>query len=342
MAGAKQPTTQSLNGIRKAAIICMALGKEQGAKAIQMLSPQEIEAVGREIASLGSVPGDVVETVLSEFQSNIRAMQADTRGGVDYAREVLETALGADRGGATVARIKDKLAPTPIGKLNKTHADTVANVLKGEHPQAIALVLARLDPARAAGVLEKLDPALSADVIFRMARMEKVAPEMVAAIEAGLGSKADLTPTTDLVESGGPDVVAQMLNCISPEMEQSLLGVINEKDAELATQIRERMFVFEDLMLFDGKAMQRLLREVDTKELALALKVVSDQLKQHIFKNMSERAGAAVQEEIEIIGAVKVKDVEAAHQRIVATVRTLQEAGEMPVVRRGGSADDVV
>jgi flagellar motor switch protein FliG len=233
------------------------------------------------------------------------------------------------------------MTPTPIGRLNTTAPETVVGVLKDEHPQTIALVLARLDPTVAAGVLEKMDPTIAADVTFRIARMDKISPDMLAAIEAGLGSKADLTTTSDLLLSGGPSVVAQLLNCTSPSVEQSLLGGLTQRDAELAGAIRDLMFVFEDLILFDSRAMQRLLREVDTKELALSLKVASDALKKQIFKNMSERAGAAVQEEIELIGAVKVKDVEAAHQRVVQTVRTLQESGEIPVVRRG-AADDTV
>jgi len=288
-----------------------------------------------------SVRSSVVDTVLSEFQSAARTLQSDTQGGVEYARELIEAAVGSERAAATVARIRDRLVPTPIGRLNTTAPETVLGVLRGEHPQAIALVLARLEPATAAGVIERMEPPVAADVMFRMARMDKVSPDMLAAIEAGLGSKADLTTTSDLLHSGGPDVVASLLNCTSPAVEQSLLGEIMQRDAGLADQIRDLMFVFEDLLLFDSRAMQRLLREVDTKELALSLKVASDALRKHIFKNMSERAGSAVQEEIELLGGVKVKDVEAAHQRVVQTVRSLQESGEIPVVRRG-AADDVV
>jgi flagellar motor switch protein FliG len=333
--------SETLTGPQKAAVLCMALGKEQGAKVMQLLSPPEIEAVGREIATLRSVRSVVVDNVLSEFQSAVRAIQSDAQGGVDYAREMIEAALGMERAAGPVARIRERLAPTAIGRLNTTAPETVVGVLRGEHPQAIALVLARLDPTHAAGVIERMDPALAADVTFRIARMDKVSPDMVAAIEAGLGSKADLTTTSDLLPSGGPNVVAQLLNCTSPDLEHSLLSGISQRDEGLAGEIRNLMFVFEDLTLFDGKALQRLLREVDTKELALALKVASDGLKTQVFKNMSERAGTAVQEEIELLGAVKVKDVEGAHTRIVEIVRTLQESGEMPVVRRGAT-DDVV
>jgi len=340
MAGAA-PTFETLTGAQKAAVLCMALGKEHGAKVMQLLTPPEIEAVGREIAALRTVRSAVVDNVLAEFQATARTMQVETQGGVEYARELLEAAVGAERAAAPLARIRDRMAPTPIGRLNTTAPETVVGMLRGEHPQTIALVLARLDPTVAAGVLEKMDTAVAADLTFRIARMDKVSPDMVAAIEAGLSSKTDLTTTSDLLPSGGPNVVAQMLNCTSPSVEQSLLSGLTERDAGLAGTIRDLMFVFEDLILFDGRAMQRLLREVDTKELALSLKVASDGLKKHIFKNMSERAGAAVQEEIELIGAVKVKDVEAAHQRVVQTVRSLQESGEIPVVRRG-AADDVV
>jgi flagellar motor switch protein FliG len=334
-------SSEPLTGPQKAAVLCMALGKEQGAKIMQLLSPPEIEAIGREIASLRSVRSAVIENVLAEYQSAARTVQSETQGGVEYAKELIEAAIGAERAAGTLARIRDRMAPTPIGRLNSTAPETVVGILRGEHPQAVALVLARLDATHAASVVERMDQTLAADVTFRMARMDKVSPEMVTAIEAGLGSKVDLTTTSDLLPSGGPNVVAKMLNCTSPALEESLLSGISQRDAELAGMIRDLMFVFEDLTLFDGRATQRLLREIDTKELALALKVASDGLRQQIFKNMSERAGSAVQEEIELLGAVKVKDVEAAHQRIVQTVRTLQEAGEIPVVRRG-AVDAVV
>jgi flagellar motor switch protein FliG len=334
-------SSEPLTGAQKAAVLCMALGKEQGAKIMQLLTPPEIEAIGREIAALRTVRSAVIENVLAEYQSAARTVQSETQGGVEYAKELIEAAIGTERAAGTLARIRDRMAPTPIGRLNSTPPETVVGILRGEHPQAVALVLARLEPTHAASVVERMDQALAADVTFRMARMDKVSPDMVTAIEAGLGPKVDLTTTSDLLPSGGPNVVAKMLNCTSPALEESLLSGISQRDAELAGTIRDLMFVFEDLTLFDGRALQRLLREIDTKELALALKVASDGLKQQIFKNMSERAGSAVQEEIELLGAVKVKDVEAAHQRVVQTVRTLQEAGEIPVVRRG-VADAVV
>jgi flagellar motor switch protein FliG len=330
-------SSEPLTGPQKAAVLCMALGKEQGAKIMQLLTPPEIEAIGREIAALRTVRSAIIENVLAEYHSAARTVQSETQGGVEYAKELIEAAIGAERAAGPLARIRDRMAPTPIGRLNSTPPETVVGILRGEHPQAVALVLARLDPTHAAAVIERMDQTLAADVTFRMARMDKVSPDMVTAIEAGLGPKVDLTTTSDLLPSGGPNVVAKMLNCTSPAVEQSLLSGISQRDADLAGTIRDLMFVFEDLTLFDGRAMQRLLREVDTKELALALKVASDGLKQQIFKNMSERAGAAVQEEIELLGAVKVKDVEAAHQRVVQTVRTLQEAGEIPVVRRGAT-----
>jgi flagellar motor switch protein FliG len=308
---------------------------------MQLLTPVQIESIGREIATLRSVQSKIVEDVLFEFQSLAQTIQADPQGGVEYARELLEAAVGAERAASTLARIRDRLAPTPIGKLNTTSPEAVLTMLRGEHPQTVALVLARLEPGRAAAILDRMEPQLAADVTFRMARMDKVSPEMVAAIEVSLGSKVDIAGSSNLLESGGPTAVARLLNCTTPEVERAVLGEISQRDSELAGAIRDLMFVFEDLLLLDGRAMQRLLREVDSKELALALKVASDPLKQHIFKNMSERAGAAVQEEVELLGAVKVKDVEAAHQRVVQTVRQLQESGDIPVVRRGAN-DDVV
>ena len=216
-----------------------------------------------------------------------------------------------------------------LKRLKKAQPDVLLSVLRGEHPQTLALILAHLDIKQAAGVIEAMEPDLAGDVLFRVARMEKVSPEMLALVESALGSKADLSLSQEMKLSGGPSAVANVLNLTSPSLEKSLMEAIGARDQDLANQIKGLMFVFEDLTLLDGRAMQRVLRDVEGKELALALKAASDELKQHILKNMSERAAAALQEEIEYLGPVKVKDVEAAHLRIIQAVR----------VARGGRRD---
>jgi flagellar motor switch protein FliG len=216
------------------------------------------------------------------------------------------------------------------------------SVLRGEHPQTVALILAHLDIRQAASVIEAMEPELASDVLFRVAKMEKVSPEMLALVESGLSGKADLSLSTEMTLSGGPTAVANVLNIAGPSVEKALLESISQRDHALAEQIKGLMFVFEDLKLLDGRSMQRVLRDVDGKELALALKVASQELKDHILGNMSERAADALREELEYLGPVKVKDVEATHVRIVQSVRSLEEAGEIVIPSRAGDGDAVV
>jgi len=279
--------------------------------------------------------------VLQEYREFSRAVQSVAQGGVDYARQILEQAVGSARAKAILEKIQEQMTETGLKRLRKAAPDALLSVLRGEHPQTVALILAHLDLKQAAGVIEVMEPDLAGDVLFRVARMEKVAPEMLALVEAGLGSKADLSFSQEMKLSGGPSAVANVLNLTAPSLEKTLMDAISLRDAELANQIKGLMFVFEDLKLLDGRSMQRVLRDVDGKELALALKAVSDELKQHILKNMSERAAAALTEEMEFLGPVKVKDVEAAHMRIIQAVRALEEAGEIVISGRGGD-DDVI
>jgi flagellar motor switch protein FliG len=330
-----------LSGGQKCAVLCMVLGTEQSAKVMKLLTPAEVEDLSREIASLPMVKGDAVDGVLHEYREFSRAVQSVAQGGVDYARQVLEQAVGASRAKLILDRIQEQMTETGLKRLKKAQPDVLLSVLRGEHPQTLALILAHLELGQAAGVIEVMEKELAGEVLFRVARMEKVSPEMVAMVEAGLSSKADLSLSQEMKLSGGPSAVANVLNLTAPSLEKSLMEAISGRDPELANQIKGLMFVFEDLKLLDGRAMQRLLRDIEGKELALALKAASDELKQHILKNMSERAAAALQEEMEYLGPVKVKDVEASHMRIIQTVRNLEEAGEIVLSGRGGG-DDVI
>ncbi len=332
---------EALSGGQKCAVLCMVLGADQSAKVMQLLTPAEVEDLTREIASLPLVKGEAVDGVLQEYREFARAVQSVAQGGVDYARQVLEQAVGSSRAKVILERIQEQMTETGLKRLKKAQPDVLLSVLRGEHPQTLALILAHLDVGQAAGVIEVMERELAGEVLFRVARMDKVSPEMVALIEAGLSSKADLSLSQEMKLSGGPSAVASVLNLTAPSLEKSLMDAIGSRDPELANQIKGLMFVFEDLKLLDGRAMQRVLRDVEGKELALALKAASEDLRQHILKNMSERAAAALQEEMEYLGPVKVKDVEAAHMRIIQTVRTLEEGGEIVLSGRGGG-DDVI
>jgi len=330
-----------MNGAQKGAVLCMALGKEASAMVMKQLTPEEQEAVSRAITKIPTVKAEVVESLLEEFRTVARAAQSISAGGIDFARGILETALGPARSGEIVEKIQEQRVDLGLEGLKRAPPDLLINVLRGEHPQTIALILAHLDVKQASGIIESMDPDLASDVLYRIARMEKVSPEMLKVVEKGLSSKADLSLNQDLTLSGGPVSVANVLNLTSATLEKSLLESIGQRDDELATSIKKHMFVFEDLRLLEARSMQRVLRDVDSKELALALKGASETIKEHIIRNMTERAGSALREEIEYMGAVRVKDVEDCQAKIIDIVRALEEAGEVMVIGRGG-ADDII
>ena len=332
---------ESLTGAQKGAVLFMALGTELSAKVMQNLSSDEQEDLSRAIAGMPRVAEASVTMVLEEFRNVGQAVESIAQGGLEYARGVLEQALGPARAKEILEKIQGQRIELGLKGLKKAGPDLLMTVLRGEHPQTIALILAHLELRQSAATIESMEPELASEVLYRIARMEKVSPEMLKVVEAGLSSKADLSLSDEMTLSGGPEAVADVLNLTTGSVEKSLLGVIGDRDEDLANQIKKFMFVFEDLSLLDGKSMQQVLRDVDGRELALSLKAASDDLKQHIIGNMSERAGAALQEELEYMGPVRVKDVETAQQKIIQSVRALEEAGEIIVAGRGGG-DDVI
>ena len=332
---------EGLSGAQKAAVLCMSLGTDVASKVMQLLQPDQVEIVSREIAAMPIADTKTVEGVLVEYRQVARAVQSLSEGGLSRASEILEQSFGPQRARQILDRIKEHLTDTGLKKLKKAAPEVLLSVLRGEHPQTLALILAHLDSKQAATVIEVMDNELASDVLFRVARMEKVAPDMLAVVEQGLASKTDLTLSSEMTASGGPAAVAKVLTLASGSVEKAGIESITQRSHELAVQITNLMFAFEDLTTLDGKSMQRILRDVDSKELALALKAASDELKQHIMKNMSERAASALQEEMEFLGPVRVKDVEAAQTRIIAAVRTLEEAGEIVLGGRGGD-DEVI
>jgi flagellar motor switch protein FliG len=330
-----------LSGRQKAAILCMLLGTERAAEITQRLAPEEVEVISFEIARLEHVSALTVDAVLREWGEIVRAADSLAGGGFDYAREILEKAFGANKAREVLRRIQAQLADSAgLHRLRNADPQQLGATLRGEHPQTIGLILAHLEPAHTAAVLKELPSALGSEVILRMARMEKVSPEMLQLIERSLGSETDLTSSQGMTTSGGPQAVAAVLNLISPSLEKELLDGVAMHDAELCAEIKNLMFVFEDLVRLDDRSLQRLLREVDSKALALALKVASDELKERILGVMSQRAVTALQEEMEFMGPVKLRDVENAQSTIVNQVRELEDAGE--VVITGGSDDLVI
>ena len=330
----------ALNGRQKVAVLCMALGADAAAKITQKLAPDEVDAISFEIARMEHVDAPMVEGVLEEWLTRIVVADSLASGGLEVAKEILEKAFGARKAQVVLERITNQLQNT-VGLHRLRHADPqqLGATLRVEHPQTIALILAHLEAQHTAAVIKEIDAEIGSEVVFRMARMEKVSPEMLAVIEKSLSSETDLALSQGLSASGGPAAVAAVLNFVNSSLEKALLDGVASKDQALCDQIKNLMFVFEDIASLDARSLQRLLRDVDSKELALALKAASDELKKKILAAMSQRAVQALTDEMEMMGPTRMRDVEAAQTNIVSMVRQLEEAGE--IVLSGGD-DELV
>lgn len=328
-----------LTGRQKVAIVLMAAGEEASADITKNLAPEEVEAISFEIARMDRVDPKVVEGVLEEWQHTERAAFSLAEGGVDYARRILEKAFGNQKASTILKRIESQLHDH-ISMVNFQNADPsqLTAVIRNEHPQIISVLLAFLDPDHTASVIKGFDTRLGSEILLRMAQMQKINPEALAVIEASLGSNSDLSIGGESSTAGGPEVVAEILNRTAAGLEKELMDGLVHSDAELAQKVKDLMFVFEDIVNLDDSAITRVLRDVETRELALALKVASEDLKEKIMGTLSTRAREALQEEIEFLGPVRVSDVETAQSNIVRTVRTLDEAGEIVI----GASDDMV
>ncbi|MBL8998977.1 MAG: flagellar motor switch protein FliG, partial [Gemmatimonadetes bacterium] len=247
MALARNETATPLTGTRKAAILCMTLGNDTAAEIMKLLTPTEVEELSREIALTKAVETDTVQSVLTEFRGLFQAAEAAARGGVLVAQEILEKALGTQRAKVILEKIQEQIADTGLRRLRKAAPELLTGVLRGEHPQTIALILAHLDTRQSASVIAGMDPDLAGDVLYRVARMDKISPEMLALVEAGLASKTDLSLSQEMTTSGGPSTVAKVLNLTGGSLEKSLLECIDKKSPEIATQVKNLRFVFEDL-----------------------------------------------------------------------------------------------
>ena len=337
---ARSHQLEQLNGAQKAAILCMVLGSESASMITQKLAAEEVELISYEIARMDRVSNEATEAVLAEWIEVMMAADSIAAGGMEFAREVLERAFGAQKAKSMLTRIAAQISETAgLHRLRNADPQQLGNMLRGEHPQTVALILAHLEPQHTASVLKEIDPMFGAEVILRMARMEKVSPDMLVLIERSILTETDLAPAQGLTTSGGPAVVAEVLNLVTPSLEKAIMRGVEEKDPGLCEQIRNLMFVFEDIVSLDDRSLQRLLREIDVKELALALKSASNEVKNKIMGGMSQRACSALKEEMEMLGPARKRDIESAQTAIVAMIRKLEDAGEIVV---GGGADDLV
>lgn len=319
-----------ISGKMKVAVLCMTLGSEASAEIAQFLSPDEVEGISFEIARIDHVDGTTADGVLAEWEEMGRAARSLASGGVQYAREILEKAFGEKKADSILNRIEAQLLESDhLVELKRADPQQLTAILRNEHPQTVALILAHLDHSQAAAVLQEIGSEIGSEVLYRMARMEKVSPELLDIVGAFFGNENDLYMSGGMHMAGGPEAVAQVLNQVPSSQERDLLATLSERDPELCDRIKNLMFVFEDLVGVEDRSLQRLMQEVETNELALSLKAASDEVKGRIEGVLTKRALQGLREEIEFLGPVRVSDVEAAQQRVVALARSLEESGEI-------------
>ncbi|ELK21668.1 flagellar motor switch protein FliG [Anoxybacillus flavithermus] len=329
-----------LTGKQKAAILLISLGPDVSASVYKHLSEEEIEKLTLEISNVRQVDAEKKETILEEFHQIALAQDYISQGGIAYAKQVLEKALGPEQAMNIINRLTSALQVRPFDFARKADPAQILNFLQNEHPQTIALVLSYLDPAQAGQILSALPQEMQADIARRIALMDRTSPEIINEVEQVLERKLSTTVVQDYTQTGGIEAVVEVLNGVDRATERAILDALEIQDPELAEEIKKRMFVFEDIVTLDNRAIQRVIREVDNADLLLALKVSSDEVKEVIFRNMSSRMAETFKEEMEFMGPVRLRDVEEAQSRIVAVIRRLEEAGEIVVARGGG--DDII
>jgi flagellar motor switch protein FliG len=282
------------------------------------------------------------ESVIEEFHHLVMAQQFITQGGLGYAEEVLESALGSRKAKEIIEKVQSTIRTTGFNMLDNVDPNQLTNFIQKEHPQTVALLLSHMGADKAANIMSALPQEMQVDVATRIATMDSISPEVLHQVEQVLSQQMKTMFSGDSAEIGGVKSVAEMLNLVDRGAEKNILGNLERDDPELATEIKNLMFVFEDITLIDDKGMQRVMKEIDTKELALALKGATEQVQNKFFNNMSSRAGETVRDDMEFMGPVRLKDVEEAQQKIVDVVRRLEEDGEIMITGRGGDDDIVV
>ncbi|MBQ5425576.1 MAG: flagellar motor switch protein FliG [Pseudobutyrivibrio sp.] len=333
--------TEDLNGVQKAAILLIALGPEKSAQIFKHLKEDEIEELTLEIANTRSISPALKEEIIEEFYQVCLAQQYIAEGGIGYAKELLEKALGDDRAQDVITKLTASLQVRPFEFIRKTEPSQVLNFIQEEHPQTIAMILSYLSAGQASLIIGALPPEKQADVAKRIAMMDRTSPEVIKEVERVLERKLSSLINQDYSIAGGVDAVVNILNTVDRGTEKRIMESLEIEEPELAEEIRKKMFVFEDILLLDDRAIQRVLRDVDNSDLGVALKGANDEVQAAIFKNLSSRLAAMIREDMEFMGPVRMKDVEEAQQKIVGIIRKLEDSAEI-VISRGGGDELVV
>ena len=329
-----------LDGLQKAAVLLITLGPEKAANIFKHLKEEEIEQLTLEIANTRSVSPSQKEEVLNEFYEVCLAQQYIAEGGIGYAKDLLQKALGEEKAKDVLGKLTASLQVRPFEFIRKTDASQILNFIQDEHPQTIALILSYLSPSQAAGIVGSLPPDKQTDVAKRIATMDRTSPDVIKEVEDILEQKLASLVSQDYTIVGGVDSVVAILNTVDRGTEKHIMENLEIEEPELADEIRKKMFVFEDILMLDDRSIQRVLRDVENNELAVALKNANEDVRNAIFSNLSTRLADMIREDMEYMGPVRVKDVEEAHQKIVNIIRKLEDSAEIVISRGGG--DEII
>lgn len=326
---------KTLTGRQKAAIFLVTLGSDVSAEIFKHLREDEIEQLTFEIARIEIVEPEDRDKVLMEFQELMMAKDFISTGGIDYAKDLLEKAVGGQRATEIINKLTSSLQVRPFDFIRRTDPAHLLNFIQGEHPQTIALILAYLDANKSSNILSQLPHEIQSEVAKRIAIMDRTSPEVLREVERVLEKKLSTLASEDYTAAGGIETIVEVLNLVDRSTERTILETLEEEDPDLAEEIKKRMFVFEDIVLLGDKDIQKVLREVDSTELAKALKGVNSEVQDKIFRNMSKRASAVLKEDMDFMGPIRLKDVEESQQKIVSIIRKLEDAGDITIARAG-------
>ena len=329
-----------LDGLQKAAVLLITLGPEKAANIFKHLKEEEIEQLTLEIANTRSVSPSQKEEVLNEFYEVCLAQQYIAEGGIGYAKDLLQKALGEEKAKDVLGKLTASLQVRPFEFIRKTDASQILNFIQDEHPQTIALILSYLSPSQAAGIVGSLPPDKQTDVAKRIATMDRTSPDVIKEVEDILEQKLASLVSQDYTIVGGVDSVVAILNTVDRGTEKHIMENLEIEEPELADEIRKKMFVFEDILMLDDRSIQRVLRDVENNELAVALKNANEDVRNAIFSNLATRLADMIREDMEYMGPVRVKDVEEAQQKIVNIIRKLEDSAEIVISRGGG--DEII
>lgn len=331
---------KELTGKQKSAVLLVSLGPDISAEVFKHFSDEEMDQLTLEIANIRKVDSKQKEIVIDEFHQMLVAQDYISQGGIGYAKDILEKALGQQKAVDVINRLTSNLQVRPFDFARKADPNQVFHFIQNENAQTIALVLTYLDHEQAGQILSALPQDRQAEVARRIAVMDSTSPEVVNQVESILEQKLSSTLSQDYTSAGGIEAVVQVLNGVDRATERTILDTLEVQDPELAEEIKKRMFVFEDIVSLDNRSIQRVIRDVENEDLLLALKVASEEVKEIVFTNISKRMAETFHEEMEVMGPVRLKDVEEAQTRIVDTIRRLEESGEVIISRGGG--DDII